>query len=95
VKDGDLLSLGELRRERERVRIEGVATERDDAVLGESSLAGPIFDHAGRAVGAIGVVGATERIFPRGPARGAVAAITEAAGGVSRELGAPRWPYVA
>jgi DNA-binding IclR family transcriptional regulator len=89
------LTIAALRRELERVRAEGVATERDEAVLGESSLAGPIFDHAGRAVGAIGVVGDTERIFPRGPARGAVAAVTEAARGVSRELGAPRWPYVA
>ena len=32
-------------------------------VLGESSVAGPIFDHAGHAVGAIGVVDATERLF--------------------------------
>jgi DNA-binding IclR family transcriptional regulator len=72
-----------------------VATERDEAVLGESSFAAPIFDHAGNPVGSIGVVGDTERLFPRGAARGAVAAVTEAARGISRELGAPRWPYVA
>ena len=61
-------------------------------MLGESSIAGPIFDHAGHAVGAIGVVGDTERLLPRGPAKGLTAAVTEAARGVSRELGARRWP---
>jgi DNA-binding IclR family transcriptional regulator len=84
-----------LRRELLTIRDQGVATERDEAVLGESSAAAPIFDHGGHAVGAIGVVDATERIFPRGLAKGLVAAVGEAARGVSRELGAPRWPYAA
>jgi DNA-binding IclR family transcriptional regulator len=81
-----------LREELEAIRERGVARERDEAVLGESSLAGTIFDHAGHAVGAIGVVGDTERILPRGPARGVSAAVAEAARAVSRELGASRWP---
>jgi len=81
-----------LREELEAIRERGVARERDEAVLGESSLAGTIFDHAGHAVGAIGVVGDTERILPRGPARGVSAAVAEAARAVSRELGATRWP---
>ena len=34
----------------------------------------------------------SERIIPRGPARGISAAVAEAARGVSRELGARRWP---
>jgi DNA-binding IclR family transcriptional regulator len=84
-----------LRQELKAIRDQGVATERDEAVLGESSAASPIFDHGGNAVGAIGVVDATERLFPRGLVRGAAAAVTEAARGVSRELGAPRWPYAA
>jgi DNA-binding IclR family transcriptional regulator len=84
-----------LRAELRTIRDQGLATERDEAVLGESSAASPIFDHAGNAVGAIGVVDATERIFPRGLARGVAAAVGEAARGVSRELGAPRWPYAA
>jgi DNA-binding IclR family transcriptional regulator len=84
-----------LREELIEVRDQGVAIERDEAVLGESSVAAPIFDHSARAVGAIGVVGDTERILPRGPAKGVTAAVIEAARGVSRELGAPRWPYVA
>jgi DNA-binding IclR family transcriptional regulator len=78
--------------ELDEVRQRAVARERDEAVLGESSVAAPIFDHAGLAVGAIGVVGDTDRILPRGPARGIVPAVTEAARGVSRELGARRWP---
>jgi DNA-binding IclR family transcriptional regulator len=88
--DGDAL-----KRELAAIRDQGVATERDEAVLGEASVAAPIFDHGGSAVGAIGVVDASERLFPRGLARGVSAAVSEAARGVSRELGAPRWPYAA
>jgi DNA-binding IclR family transcriptional regulator len=84
-----------LRRELSMIRDQGVATERDEAVLGESSVAGPIFDHAGHAVGAIGVVDATERLFGRSLTKGVAAGVSEAARGVSRELGAARWPYAA
>ncbi len=86
------LSPGKLREELGDIRERGFARERDEAILGESSIAAPIFDHSGRAVGAIGVVGDTERIIPRGPARGLASAVAEAARGVSRELGATRWP---
>jgi DNA-binding IclR family transcriptional regulator len=82
-----------LRTQLATIRAEGFATERDEAVLGESSIASPIFDRTGQAVGAIGAVGETDRIFPRGPARGLPPAVIEAARGVSRELGAPRWPF--
>lgn len=85
----------ELRKELVAVRDSGIATERDEAVLGESSAAAPVFDHGGQVVGGIAVVDASERIFPRGLARGLGAAVGEAARGVSRELGAPRWPYAA
>jgi DNA-binding IclR family transcriptional regulator len=89
------LTAADLRSELGVIRDSGISTERDEAVLGESSVAAPIFDHGGQAVGAIGVVDSTERIFPRGLARGLGAAVSEAARGVSRELGAPRWPYAA
>ncbi len=89
------LGHADLMRELELVRESGIATERDEAVLGESSAAAPIFDHGGAAVGAIGVVDATERIYPRALARGLSAAVGEAARGISRELGAPRWPHAA
>ena len=81
-----------LRSELETVRERGLARERDEAVIGESSVAAAIFDHSEHAVGAIGVVGDTERILPRGPAKGIVAAVTEAARAISRELGGRRWP---
>jgi DNA-binding IclR family transcriptional regulator len=84
-----------LRRELETIRDQGVATERDEAVLGESSVAGPIFDHAGHAVGAIGVVDATERLYGRSLTKGVAAGVSEAARAISRELGAARWPYAA
>jgi DNA-binding IclR family transcriptional regulator len=82
-----------LRVQLEDIRMHAIATERDEAVLGESSIAAPIFDRSGIAVGAIAVVGDTERIFPRGPARGLSIAVVEAARGASRELGAVRWPF--
>src|SRR4051795_213610 len=81
-----------LRKELVSTRENGIARERDEAVLGESSVAGAIFDHSGHAVGGIGVVGDTDRILPRGPARGIAAAVAEAGPRVSRELGARRWP---
>ena len=86
------LSAGALRQELADIRERGFARERDEAILGESSIAAPIFDHSGQAVGAIGVVGDTERIIPRGPAKGLASAVSEAARGISRELGATRWP---
>jgi DNA-binding IclR family transcriptional regulator len=86
------LSAGELRAQFAGIRKRGVARERDEAILGESSLAAPIFDHGGHAVGAVGVVGDTERIVPRSPAKGLVAAVAEAASAISRELGARSWP---
>jgi DNA-binding IclR family transcriptional regulator len=86
------LAPASLRRELASVRERGIAREKDEAVLGESSVAGAIFDHAGHAVGSIGVVGDTERVLPRGPARGVTAGVTEAARGISRELGSRRWP---
>jgi len=61
-------------------------------VLGESSVAAPIFDHVGHAVAAIGIVDATEVIFPRGIARDMSTAVLEAPRGIARELGAAHWP---
>jgi DNA-binding IclR family transcriptional regulator len=84
-----------LRAQLRAIRNDGVATERDEAVLGESSIAAPIFDQSGQAVGAIGVVGDTDRIFAGGTARGVTTAVIEAARGVSRVLGAAHWPALA
>jgi DNA-binding IclR family transcriptional regulator len=86
------LTAGALRTELEQIRERGIARERDEAVLGEASVAAPIFDHSGHAVGAIGVVGDTNVLLPRAPTRELSAAVTEAARGISRELGASAWP---
>jgi DNA-binding IclR family transcriptional regulator len=71
------------------VRTGALATERDEAVLGESGLAAPIFDAFGSPAGAIGVVVPTVE-WPAGDS--VSAAVREAARNISRELGAPRWP---
>jgi DNA-binding IclR family transcriptional regulator len=89
---GKTLTPRALTQELKTIRESGLARERDEAVLGESSLAGPIFDHAGHAIGAIGVVGDTDRLLPRGPVKGLASAVTDAARGISKELGAARWP---
>jgi DNA-binding IclR family transcriptional regulator len=86
------LTAAALRRQLAEVEGSGVAVERDEAVLGESSVAAPIFDHAGHAVGAIGVVGDSDALVPRGNARRVSPAVVDAARAVSRELGAPRGP---
>ena len=86
------LSARALRADLQATRERSYARERDEAVLGESSIAAPIFDHGGYVVGAIGVVGDTERIIPRAPSKATIAAVAEAARGVSRELGARSWP---
>jgi DNA-binding IclR family transcriptional regulator len=87
---GETITVSEaLRDQLDNVRLEGVATEQDEAVLGESSLASPVFDSFGEAVGAIGVVIPSTGDVAGHPARDAV---RETARAVSRELGAERWP---
>jgi DNA-binding IclR family transcriptional regulator len=81
-----------LRRELAKVREQGYALEREEAVLGEAGLAAPIFDRHGDPVGAIGVAGPRERVLRRGREAPVAAAVIEAARGISRDLGAPRWP---
>jgi DNA-binding IclR family transcriptional regulator len=67
----------------------GVAAEHDEALLGESSIAAPVFDATGAAVGAIGIV------LPSSEWPAAASMhddVREAARNISRELGAPGWP---
>ncbi len=83
-----------LREQLKDIRERGFAREKEEAILGESSIASPIFDHSGHAIGAIGIVGDTERIMPRGPAKQLAPPVADAARGISRELGATRWPVL-
>jgi DNA-binding IclR family transcriptional regulator len=67
----------------------GTATEHDEALLGESSIAAPVFDGTGLVVGAIGVVLPSSEW----PAPASLHDdVREAARNISRELGAPGWP---
>ena len=68
---------------------DALATEREEAVLGEAGIAAPIFDASGTAVGAIGIV-IPAADWP--PAETTFTAVREAARNISRELGTPRWP---
>ncbi len=70
----------------------GTATEHDEALLGESSVAAPVFDSTGLAVGAIGVVMPSSEW----PASSSLHDdVREAARNISRELGAAGWPVYA
>jgi DNA-binding IclR family transcriptional regulator len=80
-----------LRRALDEIRRRGAAIEDEEAVIGEAEVAAAVFDRAGHPVGAIGVAGPVERLLPQGRARDeVVAAVKEAARGLSRDLGGVR-----
>jgi DNA-binding IclR family transcriptional regulator len=81
-----------LERELDATRERGYALEKEEAVIGEAGIAAPIFDRQSLAVGAVGVAGPRERVLKRGRERSLANAVLEAARGISRDLGAPRWP---
>jgi DNA-binding IclR family transcriptional regulator len=87
---GETISSPEnLRDQLDQIRASGIAAERDEAVIGESSLASPVFDSYSEAVGAIGVV------VPSGgdlDGQNVSDLVRETARAVSRELGAASWP---
>jgi DNA-binding IclR family transcriptional regulator len=73
----------------EQARTTGIATEVEEAVLGECAVAATVFDSSDEATGAIGLVVPSAR-WPL-PAD-AIDALRDTARAVSRELGAPVWP---
>jgi DNA-binding IclR family transcriptional regulator len=78
-----------LRHQLDEVGRTGIATEVEEAVLGECGVAAPLADALGEAAGAIGlVVPAAE--WPLEPS--AIDALRTTARTISRELGAPVWP---
>jgi DNA-binding IclR family transcriptional regulator len=81
-----------IRRELAAVRDAGYAVEREEALLGEGGIAAPIFDRRGEVIGAVGVAGPRERLLRRNRLPDVTAAVLESARGISRDLGAPRWP---
>jgi len=87
-----LHSAAALGKELAATRERGYALEKEEAVIGEAGVAAPIFDRSGEAIGAVGIVGPRERVLKRGRERVLANAVLEAARGISRDLGAPRWP---
>jgi DNA-binding IclR family transcriptional regulator len=76
----------------ETVRAHGWAAEKDEAVIGEASIAAPIFDRRGEASGAIGIVGPTERLYRgRNPRPELITHVRDAARAISRDLGGGRY----
>jgi DNA-binding IclR family transcriptional regulator len=73
----------------EQIRSSGIATEAEEAVLGECAAAAPVFDSSGEATGAIGLVVPAAR-WPLEAE--AIDALRDTARTVSRELGSPVWP---
>jgi len=86
------VSAAALRRELAEVREVGYALEREEALLGEGGVAAPIFDRTSKPIGAVGVAGPKEQLLRRNRLPDVASAVIEAARGISRDLGAPRWP---
>jgi len=81
-----------LRTELDDVRARGWATDVEELVEGEVSLAAPIQDRRGATVGAIGISGPIERLAESGsPRSDLISYVREAARSVSRDLGAIPW----
>ena len=68
----------------------GFAVENQEANVGDGGIAAAIFDHGGRAVGSLGVVGPAERLLQRQAKARLSRAVVETARAVSRDLGASR-----
>jgi DNA-binding IclR family transcriptional regulator len=87
-----ITDLEQLERELRRVRERGWAAELGELTPDQVSCAAPIFDRQGGCVGAIAIFGSPERLLTaRQPRRELLAYVREAAGAISRELGAIPW----
>lgn len=73
----------------ERIRRESVGYEIEEAVIGENSIAAPVYDSSGAVVAAVAVVVPSTE-WPVGHT--VVNELSDAARNISRELGAPSWP---
>jgi DNA-binding IclR family transcriptional regulator len=73
-----------------QVRRQGFAVEDQEATVGDAGIAAPIFGRDAVVAGAIGVVGAADRLLAQAPRDELVRAVQEAARAISRDLGAAR-----
>ena len=83
-----ITSFPQLEEQLDGIRTSGVATEVEESVVGECSLASPVFDSFD-VVGAIGVVLPSGADLENHPGREQV---RDAARAISREMGASAWP---
>ena len=72
-----------------QIAARGIATEEDEAVLGESSIAAPVADRSGTVIAAVAVVLPTSE-WP--PEDNVLNDLRETARNISRELGSTAWP---
>ncbi|MDO9063177.1 MAG: IclR family transcriptional regulator C-terminal domain-containing protein, partial [Microbacterium sp.] len=72
-----------------QIAARGLATEQDEAVLGESSVAAPVSDASGNVIAAVAVVLPTSEWPPEDPV---LNDLRETARTISRELGSTAWP---
>ncbi len=73
-----------------QVRKDGYALEDQEATVGDAGIAAPIVNRDSAVAGAIGVVGAAERLLVRPTRDELTRAVAESARSVSRDLGASR-----
>lgn len=78
-----------------QVRQRGYAVEDSEATVGDAGLAAPVMGRDGAVAGAIGVVGPAGRMLVPAARAELARAVTEAAHGVSRDLGAGRGGAIA
>jgi DNA-binding IclR family transcriptional regulator len=73
-----------------QVRRRGYAVEDQEATVGDAGIAAPIFGRDTVVAGAIGVVGAADRLLAQATRDELVRAVQESARAISRDLGAAR-----
>jgi DNA-binding IclR family transcriptional regulator len=73
-----------------QVRRQGYAVEDQEATVGDAGIAAPILGRDSVVAGAIGVVGAVDRLLVPATRDELVRAVQEAARAISRDLGAAR-----
>jgi DNA-binding IclR family transcriptional regulator len=87
-----LVTRASLQRALEDVRKHAYASEREEAIIGEASIAAPIFDRRNEPTGAIGVAGPVERLYEKGAVRpDLIVQVREAARAITRDLGGARF----
>jgi len=77
-----------LRAALEAARERGYAIEDQEATVGDAGLAAPVFDWSGRVVGALGIVGPSERLLADDRQPRLADAVRSTARALSRDLGA-------